>query len=141
MKDEEKLETFKSRFRETAFKISGVPFEMPIVHIHQDTMPNHDDNVDSIVCALQCVVQRHQKQIDDEIIKNIRQIMKEKGISDYYSIDETRLLEIIEEARAFEIIKEKVIPYSLTNRTMISRAFEEGWITQEEFDILKRALL
>lgn len=100
MIDEEKLETLKNGF------ISDMPFELPIVHIHQDTMPTLDHSKDSFEYAIKFIVQRQQKEINDEIMKNIRQIMKEKGISEYYSIDEKRLLEIIEEAKAFEMIKD-----------------------------------
>ena len=80
-------------------------FELPIVHIHQDIMPTFDHSKDSFEYSIQFIIQRHQQQINEKIMKNIRQIMKEKGISEYYSIDETRLLEIIEEAKAFEMIK------------------------------------
>ena len=46
--------------------------------------------------------------------------------------------DIIETAlKVLEILRQKVIPYSPLNRIMIQRAFDEGWITQEEFDLLK----
>lgn len=43
--------------------------------------------------------------------------------------------------KALEIIKKKVIPYSVWNRSMIERAFDEGWITPEEYNLLKEVLL
>ena len=49
--------------------------------------------------------------------------------------------QIIEKSlKALAILKKKVIPYSLVNRTMIQRAFTEGWITIEEYDLLMEVL-
>ena len=48
---------------------------------------------------------------------------------------------LLKKEKVLEIIKEKVIPYSVINRGMIERAFEEGWITKEEYDLLKEVLL
>ena len=145
MKDEEKLEKLKKGFIETAFKSSDVPFELPIVHIHQDTMPILDHSKDSFEYAIKFIVQRHQEQINSEVMKVIQAIMKEKGISEYYSIDEKRLLEIVEEAKAFEIIKKYpfVVQFIQTKQSYSDLAItmpNTEIPTQEEYDILKRRL-
>lgn len=118
-------------------------FELPIVHIHQDTI---DHSIDSIEYAIKSIVQRHQEQINIEIMKNICQIMKENGISEYYGIDEKRLLEIVDEAKAFEIIKEKGIniqelkfSYSV-NEYNKCKGNENETLTQEEYDFLREVL-
>lgn len=122
-------------------------FELPIVHIHQDTMPTLDHNKDTFEYSIQFIVQRHQEQINDEIMKNIQALMKEKGISEYYGIDEKRLLEIVEEAKAFEIItkknvnigliKDKDCTLEIYNTMML---LKEWQLTEEEYDILNRRL-
>lgn len=134
MKDEEKLETFKKSFKETAYKISGMPFELPLVHIHQDTMPTLDHSKDSFEYSIKFIVQRLQEQINEAIIKNIRQIMKEKGVSEYYAINEKRLLEIVEEAKAFELIKDMVV----LGGTNLFGTLQWKPTTAEQFEMLKR---
>lgn len=80
----------------------GFDFKMPFIHIHQD---NLDHSVDAIKYTITSIVERHQQEISAKVINNVNQIMIENNITDYYGIDERRLLEIIEEARAFEMIK------------------------------------
>ena len=154
MIDDEKMETLKQSFKENAFVISDVPFELPIVHIHQDITPTLDHSKDGLEYTIRFVVERHQEQVNDEIMKNIRQIMKEKGISEYYSIDEKRLLEIVEEAKAFEIIKNKSVNlyhFEYVQRFPIDEQLERyndilyvrerDFLTQQEYDLVKKAIL
>lgn len=125
--------------------MSKKDFELPIVHIHQDIMPTLDHNKDTFEYAIKFIVQRHQEQINIEIMKNIQAIMREKGISEYYSIDEKRLLEIVEEAKAFEIIKKYpfIVQFIQTNQSYSDLAItmpNTEIPTKEEYDILKRRL-
>ena len=125
--------------------MSKKDFELPLVHITQVGTPVANILNDCVGYSLKTIVQRHQEQIDDEIMKNIKAIMKEKGISDYYAIDEKRLLEIVEEAKAFEIIKKYpfIVQFIQTNQSYSDLATNMPNTeipTKEEYDILKRRL-
>lgn len=100
-----KEEVFANAFKDKTYKIVGLPdFQMPIVHIRKEQVPQLDHSVDVFEYATRILVDR-QKKIDEQLLKAINEVMETHKITDYYGIDETRLLEIIEEARAFEMIK------------------------------------
>ena len=73
--------------------------------------------------------------------KGLQALKRLQGENRVGVYDETDIAQDLEMAeyylQALDIIKEKVIPYSPMNRTMIKRAFDEGWITQEEYQHLK----
>ena len=107
--DKEKEELFGIMFKERAYPIAGLPdFEIPIIHIHKEQVPslNHsDDALDAVVYALMSWVDVNTQKVNDEMLKKINETMLKNGITDYYGINEQRLIEIVEEARAFEVIK------------------------------------
>ena len=84
------------------------------------------------------------KKVDEEIIKQLKNIGEEKGINELILIDESKVLKMIKSLKALEIIKEtgmlsvfqdiKGIYYLTFNNTAIE-------ITKDKYEILREELL
>lgn len=48
------------------------------------------------------------EKINESVISQLRELMKEKGITEFIGIDESKVLQLIEEHKALEILKEKL---------------------------------
>lgn len=103
-----KEEMIKEAFDKDIAIVLPQDFEMPVIHIENTKKPvsNPLDYCDSIIKYVSKAMVTKNKEINDEILKNINEIIQENDIDDYYGIDEKRLIEIIEEAKAFELIKD-----------------------------------
>lgn len=89
------------------------------------------------------------EKVNESVISQLRDLMKEKGINELYAIDESKVLEIVKKAQAFEIIKEKGIywgidyqPYEERNdyRAWDNELYESVKLSKEEYDLLKEVL-
>lgn len=91
------------------------------------------------------ILSTRAKKVDEEIIKQLKNIGEEKGINELILIDESKVLDLIKAVRALEIIKEKQVNvnciisgWSLgkynSYKTHIS-------LTKDEYDLLKEVLL
>jgi len=107
--DKEKEELFGKMFKERVYPIAGLPdFEAPIVHIHKEqvsSLDHSEDALDALVYAIRSMVEVNAQKVNDEMLKQINETMLKNGFTDYYGINEQRLIEIVEEASAFEVIK------------------------------------
>lgn len=85
------------------------------------------------------------EKVNESVISQLRDLMKEKGVNELYAIDESKVLEIVKKAQAFDIISKKGI---LVNGLIKSRDLEEynilclnhgmtELLTQEEYDLIK----
>jgi len=87
------------------------------------------------------------KKVNEEIIKQLRNIGEEKGINELILIDESKVLKIIKSLQALEIVKKKLVnlfhvAYTDTKEAyndLVSEHYRE--LTQEEYDFLKEELL
>lgn len=99
-----------------------------------------DDN--EITSFISKITIMRAKKIDEGVIGQLRDLMREKGINELYVIDESKFLEMVKKSQAFDIIKEKrvVIDDFITcNELWIYNQFKPKWkqLTQEEYDLLK----
>lgn len=85
------------------------------------------------------------EKVNESVISQLRDLMKEKGVNELYAIDESKVLEIVKKAQAFDIISKKGI---FVNGLIKSRDLEEynilclnhgmtELLTQEEYDLIK----
>ena len=90
--------------------------------------------VDKIVCG-------RVKNANELIVEQVREIMKENGISEFYGIDESKVLQLIQEHKAFEIMKKYIhIGRPFGKACYIYLNDESEMIPEEEYDILEEAL-
>lgn len=97
--------------------------------------------VDKILCA-------RTKEVNQEIIRQLRNIGKEKGINELIFIDESKVLKFIKSVEALEIIKKRKVDVGWFKRTKDSHEYnmEMGInscqaLSQEEYDLLEEVLL
>jgi len=101
-----KEEEIVEAFRDNVYTMAGLPnFEVPIIHIRNEQVPPLDHSEDVLVYAIRSMIDTNTQKVNERIVKEINKIMLKNGVRDYYGIDEKRLMEIIDEAKAFEIIK------------------------------------
>lgn len=89
------------------------------------------------------------EKVNESVISQLRDLMKEKGVNELYAIDESKVLEMVKKAQAFDIISQKGI---LVNGLIKSKDLEEynilclnhgmtELLTQEEYDFVKGEIL
>lgn len=49
------------------------------------------------------------EKVNESVISQLRELMKEKGINELIAIDESKVLEIVKKAQAFDIIKKHIL--------------------------------
>lgn len=84
-----------------------------------------------------------QQTINNAIMKQLQDLMHEKGITELYAIDESKVLQLIKEHNALEIIKNKEIDIKAFNDLSNLEEYNyycEPELTQEEYDLLKGIL-
>lgn len=94
------------------------------------------------------------EKVNESVISQLRDLMKEKGINELFAIDESKVLEIVKKAQVFDIIKSKnVDTHSLRHLTleeynygvMLGKKnipiYECEILTQEEYDFVKGEIL
>jgi hypothetical protein len=95
------------------------------------------------------ILSTRAKKVDEEVIRQLRNIGEAKGINELILIDESKVLNMIKSLKALEIIKEKVMP--LVNldegelckdhyRVYDGELYMYTELTKEEYDLLKEAL-
>ena len=97
------------------------------------------------------------EKVNESVISQLRDLMKEKGVNELYAIDESKVLEIVKKAQAFDIIKEKNVAITMIKQTQsvreynvfaydflqIKRTDEEKYklspkpLAPEEYDLIK----
>lgn len=104
------------------------------------------------------ILSTRAKTVDEEVIKQLRNIGEAKGINELILIDESKVLKIIKSLKALEIIKEKrvniglfLIGYKdldyqnykehLDLGFQIIKQVSEIPLIKEEYDLLKEVLL
>lgn len=80
------------------------------------------------------ILSTRTKKVDEEVIRQLRNIGEEQGINELILIDETKVLKIIKSLKALEIIKE-------IDKTSLSHFIAVCVKDQEEYDLLKEVLL
>ena len=84
-----------------------------------------------------------QQTIDNAIMKQLQDLMHEKGITELYAIDESKVMQLIKEHNALEIIKNKEIDIKAFNDLQDLQDYNyycEPELTQEEYNLLKGVL-
>ena len=85
------------------------------------------------------------EKVNESVISQLRELMKEKGINELIAIDESKVLEMVKKSQAFDIISKKGI---FVNGLIKSKDLEEynilclnhgmtELLTQEEYDLIK----
>ena len=92
------------------------------------------------------ILSTRAKKVDEEIIKQLKNIGEEKGINELILIDESKVLNLIKAVRALEIIKEKevnvfIFLHSGDLETYNDIVEDNRKLTEEEYDLLKEVLL
>ena len=115
---------------------------------------------DGMASFNQKIVTMRVEKIDEGIIGQLREIMRLKGITELFAIDESKVLQLVKEHKALEIIKNKYLSphdfvlcyYTMNNKKWIDyeeykKAYlnyyenDEYMLTQEEYELLKEVLL
>lgn len=126
------------------------PFELPeeykFVYKIKGCEHKPDFDTNTIVDK---ILSTRTKIVDEEVIRQLRNIGEEKGINELILIDESKVLKIVKSLKALEIIKKKLVNCShLVGETL--DYYNSMWefdggekyqLTQEEYDLLKEVLL
>ena len=114
------------------------PFELPedykFVYKIQGCEHKLDFDTNTIVDK---ILSTRTKQVDEEVIKQLRNIGEERGINELILIDESKVLNLIKAVRALEIIK-RFTHYDIY---FLNYMLNERKLTQEEYELLKEVLL
>ena len=94
------------------------------------------------------ILSTRAKKVDEEIIKQLKNIGEEYGINELILIDESKVLKMIKSLKALEIIKKKQVNVGDFIRCKSIEDYndyccynEKEQLTQEEFDLMKEVLL
>lgn len=123
------------------------PFELPedykFVYKIKGCENNFGFDTNTIV---EKILSTRAKKVDEEIIKQLKNIGEEKGINELILIDESKILNLIKAVRALEIIKNKevnvfVLLHSGNLKIYNDIVEDNRKLTQEKYDLLKEVLL
>lgn len=86
------------------------------------------------------------EKVNESIISQLRDLMKEKGVNELIAIDESKVLEIVKKAQAFDVIIAKCVhpltfAMSSNCKDYNKIVCDSKKLTDEEYDLLKEALL
>ena len=89
------------------------------------------------------ILSTRTKKVDEEVIRQLRNIGEERGINELILIDESKVLNLIKAVRALETIKDLCNLKVYKNK--LGQCFLEGTnilfpISKEEYDLLKKVL-
>lgn len=111
------------------------PFELPedykFVYKIKGCEYKFDFNTNTIVDK---ILSTRIKKVNKEVIRQLRNIGKEKNINELILIDESKVLKIIKSLKALEIIKK-------INKIVLFHFICACIKDQEEYDLLKEVLL
>ena len=132
-------------------EVNFEPFELPedykFVYKIKGCEHKLDFDTNTIVDK---ILSTRTKKVDEEVIRQLRNIGEEQGINELILIDESKVLKMIKSLKALEIIKEKGLywdiqyqPYEEKNdyRAWDNELYESVKLTKEEYDLLKEVLL
>ena len=83
------------------------------------------------------------EKVNESVISQLRELMKEKGINELFAIDESKVIEIVKKAQAFDIIKRnpmlviKLVTSNATYQYVVETMNESERPTKEEYDLIK----
>ena len=92
------------------------------------------------------ILSTRTKKVDEEVIRQLRNIGEEKGINELILIDESKVLKMIKSLKALEIIKNKRVNLEYLKCCETYEQYKtvcSYWdeINQQEYDLLKEVLL
>lgn len=92
------------------------------------------------------ILSTRAKKVDEEVIKQLKNIGEEKGINELILIDERKVLKMIKSLKVLEIIKEKevnvfIFLHSGNLETYNDMVEDSRKLTKEEYNLLKEVLL
>ena len=92
------------------------------------------------------ILSTRAKKVNEEIIKQLKNIGEEKGINELILIDESKVLKMIKSLKVLEIIKEKEVNVFIFLHSGKVEAYNDmvednRKLTKEEYDLLKEVLL
>ena len=95
------------------------------------------------------ILSTRTKKVNEEVIRQLKNIGEEKGINELILIDESKVLKIIKSLRALEIIKNKRVNVQAISDGMTLREYNDMckyvWIIpiliKEEYDLVKEILM
>ena len=94
------------------------------------------------------ILSTRTKKVNEEVIRQLRNIGEAKGINELILIDESKVLNMIKSLKALEVIKEKGIILQFIKETYTVEQYNAGVfgtlvkpLTQEEYELLREVLL
>ena len=91
------------------------------------------------------------EKVNEIVISQLRDLMREKGINELIAIDESKALEMVKKAQAFDIVRNKDVNIFLfkeccANEWKMPYSYNQSFnkrkqLTEEESDLLKEVLL
>lgn len=80
------------------------------------------------------------EKVNEIVISQLRDLMKEKGVNELIAIDESKVLEMVKKAQALDVLKEDFNLFFNANHWKIDlRKYKQMY--KEKFDLLKEVLL
>lgn len=138
-------------------EVSFEPYELPedykFVYKIKGCEHKVDFDTNTIVDK---ILSTRTKKVDEEVIRQLKNIGEEKGINELILIDESKVLNLVKAVRALEIIKEKRVnvdnflnhikkdtdykEYQRLCGLYKIMVFSDKELTKEEYDLLKEIL-
>lgn len=131
-------------------EVSFEPYELPedckFVYKIKGCEHKLDFDTNTIVDK---ILSTRAKKVDEEVIRQLRNIGEEKGINELILIDESKVLNLVKAIRALEIIKNKNFDLFYLQDSKDLEMYNDAcdihrnlcYLTQEEYDLLKEVLL
>lgn len=141
MIDEKENDTLKERCK--------YPYEMPIIPIDKEKFivriscePKITPTDIGTKIVDKTLTLRVEK-VNESVISQLRDLMKEKGVNELIAIDESKVLEMVKKAQAFNIIKEKNVAITMVKQTDCVEEYNQfayGFLPIKEIKSEKYAL-
>jgi len=95
------------------------------------------------------ILSTRTKKVNEEVIRQLKNIGEEKGINELILIDESKVLKMIKSLKALEIIKKKNFDLFYLQDSKDLDMYNDTcdsfrnlcYLTQEEYDLLKEVLM
>ena len=88
------------------------------------------------------------EKVNESVISQLRELMKEKGINELIAIDESKVLEMVKKAQALDIFKEHELADTLFSYLKVDKT-PDNWnwglpkkmqVNQEKWDLLREVI-
>ena len=128
---------------EVNFELFELPEDYKFVYKIEGCEHKLDFDTNTVVDK---ILSTRTKIVDKEVIRQLRNIGEEKGINELILIDESKVLKIVNDLKALEIIKNRLVDtHDIVIYTFSEfnyRRSQRGLLTisKEEYDLIKECL-